>query len=63
MNELTSQIFLWLAYIAIVLAIAGPVVVKLTSNLFRIYRKRQQIKSTPGPLLGVVYPETRKKRK
>jgi hypothetical protein len=63
MNELTSQALLWAAYIAIVLAIAGPVMVRLINNLSSIYKKRQRMKATPGPLLGVIYPETRKKKK
>jgi hypothetical protein len=63
MNEITSQALLWVVYIVIVLAIAGPVVLRLTRNLFKIHRKQQHMRATPGPLLGVVYPKTRKKRK
>jgi hypothetical protein len=63
MNELTSQILLWAAYIAIVGVLAAPVVVRLVSNLKAIYKIRKHKKTLPGPLLGVVYPETRKRKK
>ena len=62
MTELTNQIFLWIAYLTIVGLIAGPVLVRLTKNLIAIRKQRQHAKSIPGPLLGVVYPETKKKK-
>lgn len=48
-------------FIAIVAAIAGPVVFRTSRNLLARYRIRQHMKTIPGPLLGVIYPDLVKK--
>jgi hypothetical protein len=53
----------WLGYSAIVLIIAGPVLVRLVRNIAVGLKLRRRRKATPGPLLGVVYPQTTKKDK
>lgn len=50
-----------LGWILIVLMIALPTIIRLVKNLYRAYRIRQHKKRIPGPLLGVIYPDTRKK--
>lgn len=44
----------WILLIAI---LAAPPVTRLVKTLYKAWRIRQRIKSTPGPLLGVVYPD------
>jgi hypothetical protein len=63
MNELANQVLLWTTYFAIVAVIAGPVLARLIRNLIQIHKQRKHMKSIPGPLLGVVYPETKKRKK
>jgi len=53
----------WLGYGAIVGIIAGPVLVRLIRNIAVGVKLRRRRKATPGPLLGVVYPEMTKKDK
>ncbi len=53
----------WLGYGAIVGIIAGPVFVRLVRNIAVGVKLRRRRKATPGPLLGVVYPEMTKKDK
>lgn len=56
MNE---NIYLIVAWVVVVLAIAGPPVYRITK---RAYLIRQHKKNLPGPLLGVVYPKTKDKK-
>jgi hypothetical protein len=44
----------WLIVIAIFIA---PSIYRITKQAYRHWRTRQLIKNTPGPLLGVIYPE------
>jgi hypothetical protein len=53
-----ENILPWVAYLLIVAVIGGPVAFRLYNNLTAARRRR---KATPGPLLGVVYPENKKK--
>jgi len=53
----------WIVYSAIVLVIAGPVLVRLVRNIAVGLKLRRRRKATPGPLLGVVYPQHNKKGK
>jgi hypothetical protein len=55
--NITNSTYAGVVYLVIVALIAGPVIYRLVGNLLRHYRIRQHIKSTPGPLLGVIYPE------
>lgn len=41
----------------VVVIIVAPSLIKLVSNLYKGWRIRQVIKNTPGPLLGVIYPD------
>lgn len=52
----------WLVYGAIVLVIAGPVLIRLVRNITLGLKLRRRRKATPGPLLGVVYPQKTKGR-
>lgn len=51
------------AYLAIVIVIGLPVIVRLVGNLLRSRKIRKQLSNVPGPLLGVVYPELTKRKK
>jgi hypothetical protein len=52
----------WIVYSAIVLIIAGPVLVRLVRNVALGLKLRRRRKATHGPLLGVVYPQKTKGR-
>jgi hypothetical protein len=56
MNE---NILLIVAWVVVVLAIAGPPAYRIAK---RTYLIRQHKKNLPGPLLGVVYPKTKDKK-
>lgn len=56
MNTLTNPIA-GVVYLVIVGLIAGPTIYRLVGNLSRRAKLRKQIANTPGPLLGVIYPE------
>lgn len=56
MNTLTTPIA-GVVYLVIVGLIAGPTLYRLVGNLLRNYRIRKHIRNTPGPLLGVIYPD------
>lgn len=48
----------WLVLTAIFI---GPSVYRLVKRLYRHWRIRRHMKTIPGPLLGVIYPEMKKK--
>jgi hypothetical protein len=52
-----------IAWIVVALALLGPTVYRLIRRTYRHYRIRQHKKNLPGPLLGVVYPQTKTKDK
>lgn len=52
--ENIPPVFGWILIGAILVL---PSAYKVGKNLYRAWRIRQQIKATPGPLLGVVYPD------
>jgi hypothetical protein len=56
MNTLTTPIAV-VVYLVIVALISGPVIYRLVGNLLRIRKIRKNIANTPGPLLGVIYPD------
>ncbi len=57
MTNINNSPYAWVVYLVIVGLISGPTIYRLVGNLLRRYRIRQHIKSTPGPLLGVIYPD------
>lgn len=52
--ENIPPVFGW-TLIAVILV--APSAYKVAKNLYRGWRTRQLIKNTPGPLLGVIYPD------
>lgn len=56
MNTLTTPIA-GVVYLVIVALIAGPTLYRLVGNLSRLRKNRKAISHTPGPLLGVIYPD------
>jgi len=55
--NITNSTYAWVVYLVIVALISGPVIYRLVGNLLRIRKHRKQIANTPGPLLGVIYPD------
>lgn len=55
------EINLATAWVILLVAILGPLAIALIIKGYRAYRIRQHKKTIPGPLLGVIYPETKKK--
>lgn len=52
--ENIPPVFGWILIAAVV---AAPSAYKLTKTLVEARRIRKRIKNTPGPLLGVLYPD------
>lgn len=51
------EILKWLFFIAVVLLVGGPAFIRIIRNIALGIKLRRRLKSVPGPLLGVVYPE------
>lgn len=49
--------FAWILFLVIIGGFYAP----LFKRLYRMWKRRQQIKRTHGPLLGVIYPQTKNK--
>jgi hypothetical protein len=57
-SYIIPPIFGWLLLTALVVI---PIAIGLTKKLYRHWRIRQHMKKIPGPLLGVIYPEVKRK--
>jgi hypothetical protein len=55
------DIYPWLSWTVILTGILGPLAIAFIIKGYRAFRIRQHKKTIPGPLLGVIYPETKKK--
>ena len=51
-----------ISWIVAVTALVGPTIYRLIKRAYRLYLIRQHKKALPGPLLGVVYPNTKDKK-